>query len=630
MQHIRARHLPGHAQTPTRRLCAIAFGAIAFGSALFAPNAHCADETSLVEEQIVVSASRLHRTDQPVIVAEYDRSGPISPADLLRGMPGVAVSQAGNRGALTQVRIRGAEANHVMVLVDGISANDPALGSELNFGSLHRAGAARVEVLAGPQSAVWGSDALAGVIHIDTSPRESTTSAYLGFGSQGLIDTAIDLARVSERGHVGFSFGDTSTDGTNVSLAGSEDDAWDAQAYNLNVRRAFDNWTLDIRARHTDSLNDFDPSPFPDFVPIDGDRQTDTKRSLYRISVTRAGRWAPTLSLTGSRSSVQNLAEGLRTDDTIGRRMRVTFINNIDLNDAHELNLTLEHTVEELTQHGTASTFGDPNQHQRVDSSGYAAEYRVEHDRMRGSISMRHDVNDVFDDATTFRVGAAVDLLGGTWFTHVGTGAKNPTFTERFGFTPDTFIGNPNLQPETSLQYQMGVRFGPLTVTYFDATLDNEIDGFVFDSTSSSFTAANIEGESRRSGIETQISGDFGRVSAGGSYSYIDSKASGEREIRRPRHLARLWLTSRLTDQWHIDLSASHNGEQIDNDFSTFPATVRSLDAYQLVNATVTFEPSARVRFSLRLENALDTDYQDLFGYRSPGLLAIGGIDVHL
>ena len=111
--------------------------------------------------------------------AEVDEA-PFHAADALRAMPGLALTTNGHRASLTQVRVRGAEANHLLVLLDGIALNDPALGSEFNFGALDFAGIQRIEYLAGPQSAVWGSDALAGVLYFDTKPRQNTNRLSLG------------------------------------------------------------------------------------------------------------------------------------------------------------------------------------------------------------------------------------------------------------------------------------------------------------------------------------------------------------------------------------------------------------------------------------------------------------------
>ena len=153
-------------------------------------------------EQILVSASRIGVVDQRVHVldeADVDSAG-FHPTDLPTLVPGFALSTAGPRGALSQARVRGAEANHLLVMIDGIQVNDPAAGSEFDFGSLDLAAIERVEFLAGPQSAVWGSDAIAGVLHIDTTPRVDDRRLRVGYGSHHTTDADITFAQVAERG----------------------------------------------------------------------------------------------------------------------------------------------------------------------------------------------------------------------------------------------------------------------------------------------------------------------------------------------------------------------------------------------------------------------------------------------
>ncbi len=137
-----------------------------------------ASGAELAIEEVVVTASRIGSVDQRVVVMDDDEVDEafIHAADALRVLPGVALSTNGHRGSLTQVRVRGAESNHLLVLLDGVALNDPALGSEFNFGALDFAGIQRVEYLAGPRSAIWGSDALAGVLYLDTTPRRDLST----------------------------------------------------------------------------------------------------------------------------------------------------------------------------------------------------------------------------------------------------------------------------------------------------------------------------------------------------------------------------------------------------------------------------------------------------------------------
>ena len=154
-------------------------------------------------ETIVVYASRLGATtQQPTILSESEIEARHAhhAGDILRAAPGVALSQAGNRGGLTQARVRGAEANHVLVMLDGIEMNNVALGGEYNFGYLDLTGARRVEIMNGPQSAIWGSDALAGLLYIDTTPRENAVTVDAAGGSMATRDTSITVSRSNTKG----------------------------------------------------------------------------------------------------------------------------------------------------------------------------------------------------------------------------------------------------------------------------------------------------------------------------------------------------------------------------------------------------------------------------------------------
>lgn len=583
----------------------------------------------LAIEEVVVTASRIGSVDQRVVVmdeAEVDEAF-FHAADALRVLPGLALSATGHRGSLTQARVRGAESNHLLVLLDGVALNDPALGSEFNFGALDFAGVQRVEYLAGPQSAIWGSDSLAGVLYLDTTPRRDASRLALGVGSHGTVDADVEFARVSGDRHAAVAVGRVVSDGTNPAATGDEDDGFANTTAHVNLGRSWNRWQASVAARLTDTDIDYDSTPGPRYLPADGDRnaqgRSEVVHGALRFGATdNIESW---LTIASSRDRNRQYADGAFTDGTVGRRDAASLATNFDF-DIQRVNVTVELERERIQQTGAAGPFGDPNQGQRINGKSIAAEYQVEVGRFAFSASARADSSDAFDDAFAYRLGAIVGA-NPRWFANVGRGVKNPTFTERFGFTPDTFIGNPGLAPETSLGFESGfvLTIGATTASlvYFDTTLHDEIDGFFFDVARAGFTARNIDGESHRQGAEATLDTQLGPITLSATYAYVDSTADNIRELRRPRHIGNIDARVAITPSVHASVGVAVSGSALDRDFSTWPATDVELDAYRLWRGKLDIALSPRWKLILSAENLLGEDYVTVYGYRSPGVTAM-------
>ena len=573
-------------------------------------------------------------------------------ADLLREIPGFAVSQQGSRGAVTQIRVRGAEANQVLVLIDGIEANDVSQGSEFNFAHLNADQIERIEIVRGPQSALWGSDALAGVINIITIPRVdsgthhrlSLDSAIGAFNSQ-----TIGANYLFSEPQYQFSLGinDYRTDGTNISRQGNEDDGYENTTIVMNGKYLTDNdLQLGFSYRQTNSSSAFDDIDYAvTGLPVDADFRTDAKQTYSMASAAFSlldGRLKQSLSLSRSDSDNTNLTGQISPDISRGTRDRVMSQTDLFLG-PHTLTFIAEHETEDYAQRGTASFFGDPNKDLTTRNRALAAEYRLNGDDLELSLSARHENNSEFQNALSWRTTAAWHANDTTTlFASVGDATKNPTFTERFGFF-DAFRGNPALKPEQARSWELGLRqLIPaqeilISASWFHSSLTDEINGFVYDSVSAAFTASNNLTQSARQGLELDLNWHITEhMKLRGSYTYLDAveDANGpdpQDEIRRPRHHFAVngnyaWQHSNL------NVAVIHTGSQLDNFFPPVPPfQIRvNLRRYTLVNIALNHDVSDQIQLRLRLDNALAADYEEVFGFRAPGRAASAGIHFSL
>ncbi len=254
------------------------------------------------------------------------------------------------------------------------------------------------------------------------------------------------------------------------------------------------------------------------------------------------------------------------------------------------------------------------------------------------SLGARHDWNEAFADTTTWRATVS-GRLDPAWRLHAsaGTGVKNPDFFELFGFFPaPSFVGNPDLKPEKSLGFDVGLEWRPangvlIDATYFHADLQDEIftDFSVFPN-----TARNASGQSQRQGLEIFGHADLGRgLALDLAYTYLDAKENGMDEIRRPHHIASANLDWRFgDDRALLDLGVDYHGRQSDTAFLNAPPFTMpvTLDGYTLVHITGSYEICPAVALTARIENALDQHYEEVFGFRTQGFGAFAGVRVKL
>lgn len=602
------------------------------------------------DETITVTASRLPmdslRSGSQITIiskADIDLRNPNSLPDLLRGQPGLSVSQQSGLGGLTQVRMRGREANHVLVLVDGVEANDIGQGSEFNFSQFPVRQIERIEIVHGAESAIWGSDAIAGVIHIMTRSPESqpSTTFLLSAGSNQTQNLAIDSATRLGETQLALGISHFKTQGYNVSRQGDErDGSRQRAAYLRTSSPVSEHWRLGSVFRLQQSQNDFDDVDYAlTGLPTDADFTTAHQNWIAGVRmVSDHEDLQQSLSFNFSRDKNDNRTTPNADTQTDSAKHQVNYQISKTINTGTWIGL-MEYESLHFEQRGPSSFFGDPNQDHSLTQLALGGEYRLDQDNWTGSLSARLEQNSDFGAGHSLRGNAAYFLTEATKiFGAIGRSTKNPTFTERFGYYTN-FKGNDALKPEHSLALDFGIshRFSALPITMalqgYAARLENEINGFVYDPVDFVFTANNDPRRSKQRGYDAKINWQasdaltveafYGRLKATDGDS-LD-------ELRRPRTTGFFAIAYRA-ENWQHQLSAAYTGKSEDIFFppvAPFQERVQ-MDSFTLVSVTSNVLISKKFEAFVAIENLLDTQFEEVFGYQRSGRTARLGLKLRI
>jgi vitamin B12 transporter len=603
------------------------------------------------EAEIVVTASK--KDDEPFLSASAPvRSQPgLAEAvglpmvtDVLRIVPGVSVSAAGPRGSQTQIRLRGAEANHTLLVIDGIRFNDPAAGNEARFELLPTDLLDRVTIILGPNSALWGSEAIGGVVTADTHDPAFDPDRFGARAEYGSLDSKRASAWLAARaGKLRLSATGAwlSSDGIDAFAFGGERDGFDNRSASAKLvfapADALEFGLVGHAIAGRSDYDGFDPATFLRAETLDETRN--------RIEAVRG--WAQgshdgwTLKLDSSllASANRNLLAGAPLNRTFGRRFTATAQLSKQIG-GHLFTAALDHQAESFRARDQIY-FGATDQDRSRRLTAFVGEWHADWSkRLATDLAVRRDRFSAFRDATTVRGGVTVKPVPDlSLFASYAEGIAQPTFYDLYGFFPGSFAGNPALKPERSTGWQAGATWVrgryDLALSVFTARLRDEIVD-VFDPATFRSTTANATGTSRRRGAEARAEL---RLSPTAhlflSYTYLDAteqQAPGAllvREVRRPRHSAGFGgdgEIGRLT--WGATLAWI--GARRDVDFDVFPARSVRLDPYLLASVQLGWRVSKPIEAYVRAENAFDARYQDVVGYRTPGRTIYAGLRLRL
>jgi vitamin B12 transporter len=618
-----------------------------------------ADATGTGElERVIVSANRdeqpLSRVGDSVTLIDAEQvraSQKLTVSDLLATTPGVSVSRNGGLGGSTQLRIRGAEHDQTVVLIDGVKLNDPSsAGGGFNFANLLTGDYMRIEVLRGPQSTLWGSQAIGGVINVVTTvPEGPLLASYAAEG--GERGSASVQARV-EAGGERFAWRVAgkylTTDGIsalNDDRGGREKDGYRNTGANVRgLWRINEAVSAELRTTYSRGRVEFDGFPQPAFALADTHEYAVTEELVSYAGVnalTFGGKLQNRIGFAFTDTDRENIDPGSSvptTFDATGRNERWEYQGTLTLSEAVSGVFGLESERSELETR-SPNEF-DPNptplaNHAQLDSV-YAQVSVSPIDVITLTAGIRYDDHDTFGDATTGRAAVAWSATPTTIVrASYGEGFKAPTLFQLF-----SEFGNEDLDPESADAWDVGVEQHllsdalVLSATYFGRNTRNMID-FVscFPSTdprcaTRPFGFYDNVAKTAAEGIELGLIARIGeRLRVEANYTDLDAtnRASGSNFGRdMPRRPAQT-LNGEVTYAWPIGLTTSvavvHSGRSFDNASNTV-----ALDSYTVVDLRAAFAFRDDLEMYGRLENAFDEEYETIARYGTPGRALFVGV----
>jgi len=563
--------------------------------------------------------------------------------DVLLDVPGLNIVQTGSPGGTTSVFIRGTNANHVKVFIDGVDVSDPSSpNGAFDFSQILTSDIERVEVLRGPQSGLYGSDAIGGVINIITKKGSGPPTirgsieggSYDTFnqtagarGSLASFDYAFDFAH--------FHSGDTEVTPTNLVPPGRpvNSDSYDNKTYATRLGAAVtDNFDVGVMARYittvlTSTIDDFFG---PEAIPSDSDnREFFTHGTAHLVSFDGVFDQTFGAGYTYYRRRFFDPNDPSAGASYLrGDRLKLDWLGNIKIDAGETLSLGAEHQVDEIND-------SPPINAQVSNTAGFVQLQSNFENRFFSAISLRYDDNQSFGGQFTYRVAPALLLpeTGTKFKGSVGTGFKAPTLDELYDSFPQFgFFANPNLKPETSLGYDFGFeqdllsKHVQLGATFFHNNIKNLI---TINDTGTTYV--NV-GRATTYGVETFIAYspiDALLLRVDYTYTYAKDDILDEPLLRRPKNKASLNGTWHVTDAATLSGTVVYVGPWVDINRAGTASGIRA-SGYTLVNLASSYDLGHGLVAFGRIDNLLNHIYQDPLGFQHQGLRVIVGMRVAL
>ena len=528
--------------------------------------------------------------------------------DAISSAPGVTSKQNGSFGGVGTIRIRGASSSQTLVLVDGVPVNDassPAGG--YNFEYLNTSNIQSIEVLKGSQSTLWGSDAIGGVINIYTKQPESTSfGASAEIGSFGLKRGSADINFSGSNSRFRVSTSKTSVDG--ISKAderdgNSEDDGFESESYSMSGSIDLESLTLKGSLSYMESQVEYDSYGFVTGVQ-DGDEKSNTDEFIGSIAAffdLFDGKLQNSIFISQSDINRDYYSNGSFSFGAEGKRELIRYQGNIEVNDFNKIAFGLE--SEESQVDADEST---------IDGSFLLYEFRP-NNKIIISTGIRNDDHEGFGSKTTRRISGTFKpsdnlIIRSSW----GEGFKVPTIFQSTYFCCGATIANSSIRPETSTSYDFGFELffnemnSNFSITYFDQDINDQINF--------SFGIGGYENIDKvnSKGFEVALDYQISKLmSLYLNYSYIDSvDGNGSSLFYVAKDSGEAGLIYEPNNNYSGSIIARYNGSE--------SSSYGKIDSWIRFDVNGSYRLSGANELYFRIENLLDEEYQQIFGYGTP------------
>ena len=569
-------------------------------------------------------------------------------SDVLKTVPGVAMGANGGRGAVTSLFLRGANSKHTAVIIDGIRVN-PA-DTNFDFGGLALSNIEQIEVLRGEQSALWGSDAMGGVVYITTKSglykdKEFNVDFDLGAGSHRTRDGSVTLSGqhhglyyalhgdshrtqgISARSERVFNY--TSVSGAkSTNVPATEKDGFHRD--NVSMRLGFDDSQkgVDFLASHSSQTVHFDNSAAHERKFDDNTRTRETRYKLsgyfgnaedlfvHKAAVSHVKTDADT-------AQYQSWASAIGKTEYDSKKLNTNYQLDINFDREGEVKQAVSVLADYQNTKYIASAYNFAEK--KLTEKSVATEYRLftESDHSL-SVSGRYTDNSLFENAFTARLAGAYRLSQNLKaHASIGKAIHNPTFIDVYGWGNSTsWAANPNLKPEKSLGGELGLlvesndKRHSLDTTLFARNVDNFLSAVPVRG-STAYRTINRDGKTKIKGVEVAYNGKFTEQLSGYAnytYTYIKSENDqyGSNYVRRPKHTGNLGLAYQITEKLGSDVNVSYVGKRLDSGDFKMPS-------YTLANFGVNYKVADSLTIYANLNNVFNKKYENIVGYGQDG-----------